>query len=235
MTFLARMISMALLLSLLTIGAMWLVSHGERERLAREIAALEVEMARRVAERDAMIERLSRSRRIAVIDVVAQRHDDAGAVTETDIEFIEVDEDGRELGRMAATVPGDTLFIDSWVVKFDPRHVAEGHPLFGRSLVLFRRLYSDRMAPTDGIRIDTPGAVPTGYVGSERARFEQQIWSQFWQIAADPEIARSLGVRAAQGEAVYLPVRSGQMYELTVDAVGGTTFRQRSARLGLAR
>ena len=34
-----------------------------------------------------------------------------------------------------------------------------------------------------------------------------------------------MGVRVAQGEAVYKPVRAGQRYELTVEAVGGLTLR----------
>jgi len=232
MTFLVRIISMAMVLTLLTAGTMWLVSRGENDRLVREIAMLEAEMARRVAERDAMIARLSRTRRVAVIEVTDQRYGDDGDVAETDVVFIEVDDDGRELGRMAATLPGDTVFIDSWIVKFDPRQVAEGHPLFGRSLILFRRLYSDRIAPMAGVAIDTPGAVPTGYAGSEQARFEQQIWSQFWQIARSSELARELGVRAAQGEAVYLPMIAGETYELTVDAVGGATLRPRGRLLG---
>jgi hypothetical protein len=33
-----------------------------------------------------------------------------------------------------------------------------------------------------------------------------------------------MGVRVAQGEAVYKPVKMGQSYELVVDAVGGMSL-----------
>jgi len=91
----------------------------------------------------------------------------------------------------------------------------------GRTLVLLRRIYSDRLAPRDGVPIDTPGAVPAGYAATEVARFEQILWDRFWEIADDPVLAMEMGVRVAQGEVVYKPVRAGRRYELVVDAAGG--------------
>jgi hypothetical protein len=119
------------------------------------------------------------------------------------------------------TIPGGVLFIDAWTVKFSQEDVAAGHPLHGRTLVLLRRIYSDRMPPRDGIAIDTPGAVPAGYAASEMGKFEMGVWEQFWDIAADAALAERIGVRVAQGEVVYKPVRAGQRYELVVDAAGG--------------
>ena len=50
------------------------------------------------------------------------------------------------------------------------------------------------------------------------------MWENFWDIATTPDAATRLGVRVAQGEAVYKPVRAGQTYELIVDAVGGMSL-----------
>jgi hypothetical protein len=178
-------------------------------------------MRDRLAAHQAMIDRLSRSRRVAHIRVTAQEPDDRGGIATTDLEFIELDDQGAELGHQAFTIPGDVLFVDAWTVKFDHRDVAIGHPLSGRSLVLLRRIYSDRMAPVDGFSIDTPGAIPPGYVASEAGRFERQIWNDFWLLAGDAEQAQTRGVRVAQGEAIYKPVVAGKTYELLVDAAGG--------------
>jgi hypothetical protein len=106
-------------------------------------------------------------------------------------------------------------------VKFAPQRVAEGDPLLGHTLVLLRKLYSDRMPPKDGFLIDTPGAIPPGYAASDAGRFEKRLWEIFWELATDPDLAEEMGVRVAQGEAVYKPVRAGQTYELLVDASGG--------------
>ena len=56
------------------------------------------------------------------------------------------------------------------------------------------------------------------------AEFEKRLWEHFWQIATDAKLAKAMGVRVAQGEAVYKPVRKGQVFELIVDAVGGMSL-----------
>ena len=96
--------------------------------------------------------------------------------------------------------------------------------MMGRTLVLLRRIYSDQLPPKDGIAIDTPGAIPPGYAASTVGDFEKRVWQDFWNIATNPETARQMGVRVAQGEAVYKPVRSGQTFELIADAVGGISL-----------
>jgi len=171
--------------------------------------------------RQAMIDRLSRSRRVGHIEILDQAILEDGAVAETKVRFIELDDSGAELARQEFTVPGDVVFIDAWTVKFSHDAVADGDPLRGKTLILLRRMYSDRMAPIDGLPIDTPGAIPAGYTASEAARFEQLIWRNFWTYAADARKAAEMGIRVAQGEAVYKAVKTGQRYEFIVDADGG--------------
>jgi hypothetical protein len=218
-----RTLLVTALLGGLILAGFWHIATDRRERAIAELEALNERMQRRLEQRQAMIDRLSRSRRLAHVQVLEQRPGPAG-VPETDILFIELDDEGVELARQTFTIPGDVLFIDAWTVKFAHQDVAMGHPLFGRSLVLLRRIYSDRMAPIDGFPIDTPGAIPPGYAVGEIGRFERQLWGQFWEIAGDAELAASLGVRVAQGEAVYKPIAPGQSFELTVDAAGGMSL-----------
>ncbi|MHC5022762.1 MAG: hypothetical protein ACYTGG_02460 [Planctomycetota bacterium] len=213
----------------LLIGVTALVAFGKlrsdwRQQAIEELQALNAEMEARLDAKEAMLDRLERSRRIAHVEVTDQVTDVSGSVIETQVLFIELDDDGSELARQSFQVPGAEIYIDAWTVKFEHERVAQGHPLMGRSLVLLRRVYSDRLAPADGFPIDTPGAVPPAYVSGDLGRFEQKIWDHFWEIATDAALARSMGVRVAQGEAVYKPVRSGQRYELVVDAAGGMSF-----------
>jgi hypothetical protein len=227
-TAIARTILTSLGACIVLLVGYFLYSQHQEERRIAELEALRQEMETRLAEREAMIRRLSRSQRVAHIEVVDQALAPSTgegtlnrAVESTTIRFIELDDEGAELARQEMTVPGAVLFIDAWTVKFGQEDVALGHPLRGRTLVLLRRVYSDRMQPKDGIPIDTPGAVPAGYAASDMGRFEMGIWEQFWQIAGDAELAERMGVRVAQGEAVYKPVRAGQQFELVVDAAGG--------------
>lgn len=219
-----RTLFLAVALGGLALIGYWLVMANQDARTIRELRALNDQMQERLAAKQAMIERLSRSRRIAHLQVTGQKKDSAGNVDTTDVLFIELDDRGAELARQRFTVPGDVLFVDAWTVKFDAEKVAQGDPLQGRSLVLLRRIYSDRLPPKDGLTIDTPGAVPPGYACSEVGRFEKQLWENFWSLAMNADKAKAMGVRVAQGEAVYKPVRAGQTYELIVDAVGGMSL-----------
>lgn len=220
-----RILATGGVLAALVLLAFWRFTVDEQARIIAELHAMQAEMEERLAERDAMIDRLSRSRRIAHLEVVDQDDDAPAGRGRTTVRLIELDESGAELARQDFSVPGNVVYVDAWTVKFQPEDVAAGHPLLGRSLVLLRRIYSDRMAPRDGIEIDTPGAIPPGYAASEAGRWEQQLWSQFWEIATDAVLAERLGVRVAQGEAVYKRMARGERYELTIDAAGGMNLR----------
>jgi hypothetical protein len=221
---LIRTVVVSLFLCGLAALGYWKWTHDEQAQTIAELKALQSQMEHQLAQRQSMIDRLSRSRRIAHVQVLDQKRDDVGAVDQTDLLFIELNDNGAELARQTFTIPGDVLFVDAWTVKFDAERVAEGHPMMGRTLVLLRRIYSDRIAPKDGKPIDTPGAIPPGYAASDVGEFEKRVWENFWEIATNTEAAARLGVRVAQGEAVYKPVRAGQTYELIVDAVGGMSL-----------
>jgi hypothetical protein len=208
----------------LALAVYWRMSSSDLRRALDEMAALQQEMEQRLEAKEAMIQRLNRSQRLAHLHVLDQRTTPGGEVLETDLLFVELDDAGGELGRQQFTLPGEVVFVDAWSVKFHHTDVAEGHPLRGRTLLLLRRIYSDRMAPIDGYPIDVPGAIPPGYAVGEIASFEKRLWEHFWEIATDPRLASAMGVRVAQGEAVYKPLRVGRVYELIVDAAGGMSL-----------
>ncbi|MEE9129498.1 MAG: hypothetical protein V3T84_05730 [Phycisphaerales bacterium] len=203
------------------VAAFWRISVDQNQRAIDRLERLNAQMESRLAQKSAMIARLSRSRRLAHIQILGQTTDADERITQTRLLFIELDDDSTELARQTFTIPGDVLFVDAWTVKFDRNDVAEGHPQRGRTLVLLRRIYSDRMAPSDGLVIDTPGAIPPGYAIGNAGNYQRRLWEYFWQLATDAQAAAAAGVRVAQGEAVYKPVRAGQVYELIVDGAGG--------------
>lgn len=238
---LLRQSTFTLLLSLLLLGAglgtgAWLHYRAQQSESA---AFLEQENERLQREKQVlgqMVERLSRTRRLAQIVVTRQTLD------ETTILLVELDETGKSLSRDCITIPGRIAYFDGLVIKFDLDSVAKGHPLRGQSIALLRRVYSERQSPHEGYLLDQAGDIPPGYriVGAQLnannkpaadswspGKFEERIWSQFWTIANDPELAAEFGVRVAQGEAVYKPMLPGLLYELTLDAAGGLNLETR--------
>ena len=204
-------------------GLAWWTSSREAA-LRAEVMELEQRLQAEIEVRDAAIMRLGRERRLARIEVLEPEPFTEGEAPSTSLRFIELDDDGRELGRREYSVPGNMIYIDAWTARFPSENIAKGDPMRDRTLVLLRRIYSDLMPPRNGLPIDTPGGIPTGYAGSEQASYEQAIWNNFWEVATDPGEAERLGLRVAQGEAVYKPMLPGEAFELRVEASGGMTL-----------
>lgn len=229
MTSLIRILTLTTVLAGLLLIGYWRMSAGEQQRALAELRSLNQRLEESLAQRQQMVERLSRSRRVAHVRVTDQDKAADGSIERTRIDFIELNDHGGEIARQGITIPGDVLFVDAWTVKFDPQLVAEGDPMRGRSLVLLRRVYSDRLPAKDGIALDLPGAIPPAYAASDASQFERRVWESFWELARDPDAAAKLGVNVAQGEAVYKPVLAGETYELVVDAIGGMSLKPLSA------
>ncbi len=231
----------AIVCLLLLVGGGWLaVALAQAAHLQRQVVRLEEEVRRQEELRKTMADRLGRTRRLGSLRVVQQHRAGDPAATPlspasageladselvTTVEFVELDDRGRQVGSRRAQVPGRVVFLDAWTVRFPQDRVIEDDPMRGRTVALLRRIYSDRMPPAQGVPIDTPGAVPDGYAASDGARFEQALWKRFWLLASDPAAAEAMGVRVAQGEAVYKPTAPGQRFDVELESSGGLTLR----------
>jgi hypothetical protein len=123
-------------------------------------------------------------------------------------------------------LPGDVVYIDNWMVKFDDKYVENGDIARGTSLCLFRRIFSEQQVPNEGVSLDEVGMRPQAYAsGGELSEFEQRLWKDFWEIANNPTRAAEMGIRAANGEAVNIKVRDGKTYMIELRASGGLSIR----------
>lgn len=216
-----RMLVMVIVMGVVVLGSVTWWASSKEAALRAEVEQLEQQLEQAIAARRAAIDRLSRTQRLARIEVLDPPE---GQTSSTRIRFIELSDDGRELAQREFVVPGHEVHFDAWTARFPTEQVVAGDPLRGQTIILFRRIYSDLMPPLEGLAIDTPGAVPDGYAGTDKARYEQAIWRNFWRIARSPSAASQHGVRVAQGEAVYKPMRPGEIYDLRVESHGGMTL-----------
>lgn len=200
-----------------------LFRSDEVNLLQEEIAQLE----RQQKELHQIVERLSTEQRLAEVDVVNQSTDEAGR-TWTTIRFVEFDRQDRPLPEHVLELPGQVIFFDALVIKFTEEMTALADPLRGKSIALFRRVYSENQAPIEGELIDAVGVVPDIYrLTDQPSDFELGLWRDFWSYAVDPEKARAENVRVAQGEAVYAPLSAGEKWTLTLENDGGLNLSKR--------
>lgn len=205
---------------------------GARQKMRDQeqaISALEQDVAakaREIERLDTAMRLLKVDHRVARLTVLDQANDPAEEKLITKLQFQELDLNGQPIDTPKEfTIPGDVIYVDSWVVKFDDKYVEEQDLHRSTSLVLFRRAFGEYQKPLDGVALDQTGDRPKVYGRSgPMTDFEKQIWSDFWSVAGDEQKQAELGIRAAHGEAPSIRVQKGKSYRVDLRASGGLTI-----------
>ncbi len=221
--------------------------YTKRERLLKDqevklqIATEQMEqLTSELSEKDLQIEKLETSmfllkidQRLAQLRVVGIQRDDAGKAIKSKLEFVELSPQGDPLAPPRSfELPGDVIYIDNWIVKFDDAYVEKGDVERGTSLCLFRRIFSEDSLPSEGFALDEVGMRPQAYArGSQLSDFEKKLWADFWEFANEPQKASEMGIRAANGEAVSIKVREGKVYNISLRASGGLSIEPANAAI----
>ena len=209
------------------VGAVWaprLFEDPDAARLRDENRRLQVE--RQTLQK--VVARLTGERRVAHLLVTEQTRHPDGSVAQTVIKFQELGPDNEPLEVREFHVQGDVIYFDGLVIKFEESVEATDDMLRGKSLVLFRRVFGESQAPENGFPIDPLREIPDVYrADDDPTPIERDIWLRFWDYATDPAAAAEVGVRVAQGEAVYSRFRKGQFWVLTLENDGGLNLVRR--------
>ncbi|MCO6454020.1 MAG: hypothetical protein J5I93_01790 [Pirellulaceae bacterium] len=203
-------------------------AQQDLEASRREVAALQQQVeqqAEQIEQLDTSLRLLKVNRRVARLTVLDQRQDEESGRLVSDVEFAELDADGRPLDEVRQfRIVGDVVYIDNWIVKFEDKYVEQADIDRSTSLVLFRRIYGEFQEPSEGFPLDQVGSRPRAYGREEMSEFEQRIWDDFWNIANDEEAARQLGIRAAHGDAPFIKVKKGKSYKVLLRASDGLSI-----------
>lgn len=198
--------------------------------LQNELDSTRVELAekiQRIEKLETAMHLLKTDQRLAQLKVLSIDKDENGQAVSSQLEFVELSPSGDPLSPPKRfTLPGDLIYIDNWVVKFEDAYVEKADIERGTSLVLFRRIFSEKQLPSQGVSLDEIGMRPQAYArGGAMSEFEKRLWGEFWEFANDSKKAAELGIRAANGEAISIQVREGMSYNLRLRSSGGLSFQ----------
>ena len=170
---------------------------------------------------EAYLKILKRIDRRARVEVLRQAKDQQGNL-QTTIRFTEVDDAGKPINiSRELTLPGQEVYFDTLVIKFDDHFIEQGDPVKGGALMVFRRIFSSTMRAEDGFVIDKEGQVPEVYAERQAtSEFEKELWKRFWDLANDEKLARERGVRAIHGDAPYMRLEPDRVYEICLRSTG---------------
>ncbi|MBI3831229.1 MAG: hypothetical protein HY291_17050 [Planctomycetes bacterium] len=199
----------------------------EQQRLieAKEKQIKELDEKRKQLE--SFVQRLEHTERRATLYVTDQQTASDGQ-TMTTVRFTEVDADGNPIQEFPDfTLEGDEIYVDAFALKFDDAFIQNGDALKGKSLLLFRRIFSNRLQPDSGYSLDKKGQAPLAYASKEApSEFERMLWTKFWEIPDDPKLRERYGVRSAQSTAVGLKVRKNNVLIVEVRSTGEVSIRK---------
>ena len=243
------------LMALVVLGAISLAgyfgydAYTSKEQAAKELDATRIKLRdaeTQVKQRDEQIAKLNQDvadlkveieklhtrlallkvdHRVAKLRVVDQGTQEGGKLTSL-VEFVELNDEGQPIGQPRQfELPGDTVYVDYLVVKFDDKYVEEKDLDRSTSLCLFSRIFGDQQKPIDGFSLDVAGSRPHGYErGGQMTDFEKEIWDDFWSIANDEAKAQEKGIRAAHGQAISMKVQKGKTYRIQLRASDGLSM-----------
>lgn len=178
-------------------------------------------------------EKLETARRLLKVDhrLAKIRVINVGMNTETnepfsDVEFSEVDEDGKLLGEPHTyRLMGDEIRVDSWIVKFDDQYVEQADLIRGTSLCVFKSIYGNLDGPQNAHNLEQENSRPLAYGRGKISDFEKKIWDDFWEISVNPDKAFEMGIRAGHGQVNYVKAKPGMTYQVELRASDGMTIR----------
>lgn len=199
-----------------------LISGGFR---AFEVRHLKGEISQLERDRQRLVDyanRLSASRRVAQADVLEQRTDAQGRSVSA-ILWHEVDADGVLGPPQELEVVGDLVYFEAAVIKFEQQLVGDGDAERGASLAIFRRVFGEFQPAASARELNR--SLADRLVNENADTFDLRLWSMFWKMMDDPQLAEKYGVRVAQCEAPAVRVKAGQVWEVSLDAVGGLNLR----------
>lgn len=242
-SFLRTLIALVVLGAIGTAGYFGYDAYTAKERADKELDATKVKLrdaeteltrrAEQIAELKVNVEKLETriallkvDHRVAKLTVIDQGPKEEGGPTFSTVEFVELNEEGHPITEPRPFVlPGDTVYVDYLVVKFDDKYIEEKDIDRSTSLCLFSRIFGDQQKPIDGYALDETGSRPSAYArGGQMSDFEKSIWDDFWSIANDKAMAEEKGIRAAHGQALSMKVKKGKTYRIQLRASDGLSI-----------
>lgn len=211
--------ALALLRTLLLIGVLGLI-------LAAGYWVYDIWNEKTVYER--YLHNLLGEQRVAEVCVLDQQRP-ADEPVRTTVRFQEFRQNGQPLSAMVVTLPGEEIYVDAFVTIFESDAVKRGQ---AKTLYLFRRIFTEQMAPQVGFplyRSEGSGdGIPQSYVRQDLDRTAQQrVWDHLWRLIEDAAYAETQRVRTTFGQAVYAKMLPSQCYSLTIQYNGGLLLHAR--------
>jgi len=166
------------------------------------------------------ISNLTEETQIGYAKVISQKKIDGRLFTR--IKFVETDriDNFSKVLEKEYEIEGDVIHFDCLIVKFAPQMVMDGKE---KSLYLWRRVYGEKMNPSNGYPIEIDNEEPKRYsdiLKNLSIKDRDQFWSEIWQLSNDPDRLKEKGIQAIYGNVVYNNLKPNLVYVFKINNSG---------------
>ncbi len=139
----------------------------------------------------------------------------------TTLKFWEYDRNNEHkiIQRDEYRVKGKVVHFDALIVRFSDPLIQEGQ----KSMYLWRRIYSEEIAPEQGFYINDPQSEPHRYkdfLAQLPADHRKMFWDSIWELAHQPDKLKEYGIEAVYGDVTYSPMEEGYLYIFQITPAG---------------
>lgn len=143
------------------------------------------------------------------------------------IKFVETarNDSSKKILEKEYKIAGDIIHFDALIVKFGDQMVMDGRQ---KALYLWRRVYSESIAPENGLLIEDPDSEPERYADLLKLLPKSQrdiFWTSIWQLAHNPDRLKEYGIEAVYGSVLYSKLKPGYIYFFKISP-SGQLYRQ---------
>ena len=145
---------------------------------------------------------------------------------------------GLHAPALSIELEGSRPRFEALILEFKARGDSEGSPLEGARIILFRRIYSERLAPQAGFSFasDVQPVPPVYAHGTPPSLKEEELWRQLWHLATDPAAAEKEGIQVRPvARSIATTLEAGNSYRITVEASGLMRLEELPKKDGAAR
>lgn len=166
------------------------------------------------------ITNLTHEDQIGYAKVISQEEKDGTLYTT--LRFVETARDNKleTILTRQYTIEGDVIHFDAIIVTFTDQMVMGGGK---RALYLWRRVYGENMAPSEGYPIEIASREPARYsdfLENLPVDDREMFWDAIWNLSNDPDALKKHDIKAVYGNAVYKKLRPGLIYVFKISPSG---------------
>ncbi len=187
---------------------------------------------KKIEELSTVVKQLDKRYKVASLTI--KDVDYVKGITKLDIQYYSNDKTSGKRKTQSIEIKGYDIYFDALVLNFNYSTISQGEK---HNLVLPYRIFSEKMAAVDGIKLNYMDAdsIPLLYergeneiYGVDAKKYPERV-KELMRFTTDKQYARKMGVRSFLGNSVHKVMYKGKKYDIWIEQTGGLVLKTKTS------